>query len=221
MNPPRWLALGLSLFAFSSAARSEQIVLNRRIERNQTVARALHDAGIATAQVEAIIQALTGVLDFRHCRSADQLRLVIQNGALERMDYRQSAFDEWQVRRDGDRWVGSKREVEIEKKIVTVELAIDSSVYQATLSAQEDPSLALALADVFAWDIDFYQDVRKDDRARIVIEKLLVKGRTLRYGELLAASYRGALVGEKRVFRYQLPSGETSYFQQDGSSARK
>jgi murein DD-endopeptidase MepM/ murein hydrolase activator NlpD len=137
------------------------------------------------------------------------------------MDYRQSAFDEWQVRRDGDRWVGSKREVEIEKKVVTVELAIDSSVYQATLSAQEDPGLALALADVFAWDIDFYLDVRKDDRARVVIEKLLVKGRMLRYGELLAASYRGALVGEKRVFRYQLPSGEVSYFQQDGSSARK
>ncbi len=221
MNPPCWLALALSLFSFSSAASTEQIVLNRRIERNQTVARALHDAGIATAQVEAIIQALTGVLDFRHCRSGDQLRLVIQNGALERMDYRQSAFDEWQVRRDGDRWVGSKREVEIEKKIVTVELAIDSSVYQATLAAQEDPNLALALADVFAWDIDFYQDVRKDDRARIVIEKLLVKGRTLRYGELLAASYHGALVGEKRVFRYQLPSGEISYFQQDGSSARK
>src|SRR5258708_16312521 len=153
MTPPRWLALGLFLLAFSSIARSRQVVLNRRIERNQTVARALHDAGIATAQVEAIIQALTGVLDFRHCRGGDQLRLVIQNGALERMDYRQSAFDEWQVRRDGDRWVGSKRAGEMEKKIATVELATERPGFQAILFTQCGPSLALARAEGLAWDV--------------------------------------------------------------------
>ena len=221
MTPPRCLSLGLCLLSLTSIAATEQRVLNRRLGRGQTVAGALREAGVAAAEVEEIVQALTGVLDFRRCHSGDQLRLVMQDGVWERVEYRQSGFDEWQVRRDGDRWVGSKKAVEIEKKVATVELSIDSSVYQAAISAQEDPNLALALADVFAWDIDFYQDVRKGDRARAVIEKFLVKGRTLRYGELLAAEYQGTLVGQKRVFRYQLPSGEVSYFQQDGSSARK
>jgi len=221
MTPRRCLSLGLCLLSLTSTAAAEQRVLNRRLEGGQTVAGALHEAGMAPAQVEEIVQALTGVLDFRRCHRGDQLRLVMQDGVWERVEYRQNAFDEWQVRRDGDRWVGSKRAVEIEKKVATVELSIDSSVYQAAISAQEDPNLALALAEVFAWDIDFYQDVRKGDRARAVIEKFLVKGRTLRYGELLAAEYQGTLAGQKRVFRYQLPSGEVSYFQQDGSSARK
>jgi murein DD-endopeptidase MepM/ murein hydrolase activator NlpD len=38
---------------------------------------------------------------------------------------------------------------------------------------------------------------------------------------MYAASYRGEQVGEKRVFRYQFPNGMVSWFQQDGSSARK
>jgi murein DD-endopeptidase MepM/ murein hydrolase activator NlpD len=54
-----------------------------------------------------------------------------------------------------------------------------------------------------------------------VIEKFVAKDRVLRYGEVLAADYLGASVGEKKVFRYRLPSGEVSYFQEDGKSARK
>ncbi|HZH03848.1 MAG TPA: M23 family metallopeptidase, partial [Myxococcaceae bacterium] len=81
--------------------------------------------------------------------------------------------------------------------------------------------VAMALADVFAWDVDFYQDVRKGDRARAVVEKIFVKGRLIRYGDVLAARYQGELVGDKRIFRYRLPDGTQSFFREDGSSARK
>ena len=130
-------------------------------------------------------------------------------------------MDEWQVRRDGEKYVASKRVVEVEKQVSRVELEVATSLYDAALSAREDPTIALALADVFAWDIDFYLDVRKGDRVRCLVEKVLSKGRLLRYGEVLAAEYRGEAVGTKRVFRWQLPDGTWSYFQEDGTSARK
>lgn len=77
------------------------------------------------------------------------------------------------------------------------------------------------LSDVFAWDIDFYRDVRKGDKAKALVEKFVSKGRVLRYGEVLAATYEGGLVGNKRVFRYVLPDGEANFFQEDGASAKK
>ena len=86
-------------------------------------------------------------------------------------------------------------------------LEISSSLYEAALAAGEDPTIAMVLADVFAWDIDFYRDVRKGDSARALVEKVVSKGRLLRYGEVLAADYEGESVGTKRVFRYQLPDG--------------
>ena len=75
-------------------------------------------------------------------------------------------MDEWQVRRDGDKYVARKREVEVETQVSRVELEVASSLYDAAVAAEEDPAIAMALADVFAWDIDFYVDVRKGDRVR-------------------------------------------------------
>jgi murein DD-endopeptidase MepM/ murein hydrolase activator NlpD len=212
----------LAIAASSTAAlASPTRILNRRIERNQTLAHALRAAALPEAQVEALIGALQGVFDFRRVRPGDQFRIVLQSGELDFFEYRQGALDEWQVRRDGDLFVGSKRSMEVERQVVTVDLSVESSLYEAAIAAGERPEVAMALADVFAWDIDFYQDVRGGDRARAVLEKFVSKGRVVRYGEVLAAAYAGEAVGEKRVFRYQMIDGKVSYFQQDGSSARK
>jgi len=216
---PRLTFLLAALLALPSAGATR--IVNRRIERNQILARALRDAGLDGTRADAVISALEGVFDVRKSREGDQLRLVVRDGELDQFDYRQNAVDEWQVRRESDRMVASKRAVEVEKQTVRVELEVGSSLYEAALVAGEDPTLALALSDVFAWDIDFYLDVRKGDRVACLVEKFVSKGRLLRYGEVLAADYHGEAVGHRRVFRYQLPEGESSYFQEDGTSTRK
>jgi murein DD-endopeptidase MepM/ murein hydrolase activator NlpD len=216
---PRLTFLLAALLALPSAGATR--IVNRRIERNQILARALRDAGLDGTRADAVISALEGVFDVRKSREGDQLRLVFRDGELDQFDYRQNAVDEWQVRRESDRMVASKRAVEVEKQTVRVELEVGSSLYEAALVAGEDPTLALALSDVFAWDIDFYLDVRKGDRVACLVEKFVSKGRLLRYGEVLAADYHGEAVGHRRVFRYQLPEGESSYFQEDGTSTRK
>jgi hypothetical protein len=213
-------ALAAALLA-AAPLPSQTHIVNRRIERNQVLARALRDAGVEPMQSDRILAALESVFDVRKSRVGDQLRLVFRNGELDFFDYRQGPVEEWQVRRDGEKYVASKRVVEVEKQVSRVELEVETSLYDAALAAHEDPIIALALADVFAWDIDFYVDVRKGDHVRCLVEKVLSKGRLLRYGEVMAAEYRGESVGIKRVFRWQLPDGEWSYFQEDGTSARK
>lgn len=217
--PP--FALLLALLSSTALAASPARILNRRVERDQTLAHALHSVPLPDVQVNAIVGALEGVFDFRKVRPGDQLRIVLRDGELDHFGYRHSATEEWMVRREGDRFIGSRREVEIEKRVVTVDLTVESSLYEAAIAAGESPEIAMALSDVFAWDIDFYQDVRKGDRARAVLEKFVSKGRYVKYGEVLAARYDGASVGQKRVYRYELGEGKVSFFQEDGSSARK
>jgi murein DD-endopeptidase MepM/ murein hydrolase activator NlpD len=214
-------ALGASVLLCSFAAHSKVTVHNRRIEPNQTVAKALRVGGLDGQTADAVMSALEGVFEFRKSRAGDQLRLVIRDGELDYLDYRRGPQDEWLVRRDGNRLVGLKREIEVEKRLAVVELQVESSMWDAALAAGEDPAIAVALADVFAWDIDFYRDVQRGDRVRMLVEKYVSKGRVLRYGDVLGAAYAGSTVGKKRVFRYEFPSGERSYFLEDGASARK
>src|SRR5208283_2202436 len=187
--PARAALVLVSLIAFPGLGATR--IVNRRVERNQILFGALRDAGLDGVQVDRVLSALGAVFDVRRSRDGDQLRLVLRDGEVDYFDYRQSAVDEWQVRREGDRMIASRRAVEVEKQLARVQLEVGSSLYEAALGAGEDPTLALALADVFAWDIDFYLDVRKGDRVGCLVEKYISKGRLLRYGEVLAADYRG------------------------------
>ncbi|MBK7858271.1 MAG: M23 family metallopeptidase [Archangiaceae bacterium] len=213
----------IALFvALSLSGTDLTIVKNRRLEQNATVAKTLFAAGLDEPTVDAVQGALkANGFDFKKARPSDQLRFVFRNGQLDQLDYRRSIFSEWQVRRDGDRYVGKKGELERETQLAVVELTVESSVWEAAKAAGEKPEIAVTLSDVFAWDIDFYRDVQKGDRMRAVIEKVVSKGRVLEYGNVLAASYVGSTVGAKKSFRYRMPDGSESYYLEDGTSARK
>ena len=216
------LALCSLLLATTDLSSGVTVVKNRRLERNQTVAKALYDAGLDEQTVNALHGALTAAqFDLRKARPGDQLRLVLRDGQLDVLDYRRSALKEWQVRRDGERYVGRLREVEREQRVEMVELSVTSSVWDAAIAAGERPDLAVTLSDVFAWDIDFYRDVQKGDHMRALVEKVIAKGKVIAYGQVLAATYVGSTVGTKKTFRYKLPDGTESFFLADGTSARK
>jgi murein DD-endopeptidase MepM/ murein hydrolase activator NlpD len=216
------LALAALLCLVSSATEGTTVVKNRRLERNQTVLRALSLAGLDDPTVAAMQSALAGAdFNFRKARAGDQLRLVFTDGQFSALDYRRSLLTEWAVRREGAGFVATRREVEREQRVELVELQVESSVWDAALAAGERPDIAVTLSDVFAWDIDFYRDVQRGDRMRALVEKVLHKGRIIEYGQVLAAEYEGSTVGAKRSYRYRLPDGTESFFQADGTSARK
>jgi murein DD-endopeptidase MepM/ murein hydrolase activator NlpD len=216
------MVAALALVALLTGVTDVTVVRNRRLERNETLAAALARAGLDAPAITAVHRALAAAdFDFKRARVGDQLRLVLRGGRLDALDYRRSALTEWQVRRDGAGYVGRKREVERELRVDVVELNVETSIWDAAVSAGERPDLAVTLSDVFAWDVDFYRDVQRGDRMRAVLEKTLHRGRVLGYGAVLAAEYVGASVGTRRSFRYQLPDGSESYFLEDGSSARK
>ena len=210
-----WLLCGV-------LANAPATVQNRRLERDQTMAGALFKAGLDSVTVDGLLGALSASdYELKRARAGDQLRLVIRHGQLDTLEVRRNALHEWLVRRDGDRYVGKKREFEREQRVEVIELQVQSSVWDAAKAAGERPEVAMTLADVFAWDIDFYRDVQKGDTMRAVVEKVFAKGRLLGYGNVLAATYKGSTVGSKNIYRYTLPDGATSYFQRDGMSARK
>ncbi len=195
-----------------------------RLARNQTLAQALFRLDLDGAQVRAVVEALKGHFPFNHARPGDQLRVERKEGDAEvqRISYRQGPADEWIVERLPDGTLrGSKRPVELSTEVARVAVTIQSSLYESLQKAGEDPNLAVLAADVLAWDVDFYQDVRAGDRMRMVVEKVFADGKLVRYGEVLAAEYDGAATGRKRLFRYTDPDGQTSYFDDEGQSARR
>ncbi len=192
-----------------------------RLASGDTLTKALSHLGVDADQSREVLAALAGVFDFRKAKAGDELLLTFEGQALISMVYRTPPLDEWRAARDGDRWVAQKREIQVEKKVVRVDVPIESSLYVSLQKTGADPELAVSLADVFAWDVDFYTDTQNGDEVRALVEEYVANGKVVRYGDVLGAEYVGKTVGDKKIFRYLDPSGEVSYFNPDGSSARK
>ena len=98
--------------------------------------------------------------------------------------------------------------------------AIKSSLYKSVRRCGERVGLAEIFIDLFAWDVDFFQDPRKGDELRVIVEKVHVAGKFLKYGRVLGAEYRGKF-GTHQLLQYTDPDGNRGYFTPEGRAARK
>lgn len=97
---------------------------------------------------------------------------------------------------------------------------IESSLLAATKAAGMPYKLALDMANVFAYDIDFARDVRTGDSFEVVYEKKMLDGQEVGTGNILAARYtnKGKTL---TAVRYTDKKGQTSYYNSDGTSSRR
>jgi murein DD-endopeptidase MepM/ murein hydrolase activator NlpD len=98
--------------------------------------------------------------------------------------------------------------------------AVDSSLYVAVNAAGGTDRLAVSLADVFKYDIDFVNQVRPGDSFVVAHEQQFQDGEFVRDGDVLAAEFVNA--GKTyRAVRYVSPDGRVDYYTPDGRPVKK
>ena len=98
---------------------------------------------------------------------------------------------------------------------------IDDNLVNAISRKSEGPQLAILLEDIFAWDIDFYADIRQGDSFKIIYEKKYLEGEFAGFGNILAAEFTNQNE-TYRAFYYIYPDTQKSdYFDFEGKSLRK
>ena len=108
----------------------------------------------------------------------------------------------------------------VETRLRTATATIDSSLFQAAEGADISDTVALKLANVFAWDIDFVLDIREGDRFTAVYEQIYQDGKYLHDGDVLAAEF----VNDGKIYRavrFTAEDGSTGYYTPDGKPIRK
>ncbi len=81
-------------------------------------------------------------------------------------------------------------------------------------------ALAVALADLFQWDIDFHREVRSGDTFALLVERVRREGTTVAYGPVVAATYDNR--GKRyTAVRYAFAGGRRATTTSDGRPLRK
>ncbi len=124
------------------------------------------------------------------------------------------------IRRADDQLLIERVPIEYEIRTQVVRGLVESSLFEAVTKTGETSELATALADIFAWDIDFLRDLRSGDTFSALVEKRFRDGKPAGYGRVLAAEFRNN--GELfRAFYYQDGKRPASYYDETGRSVRK
>ena len=170
----------------------------------------IHDLGQQSKQVFPLTRICAGQ-PYQICTSDDKFESFI---------YEIDQEEQLVIRREEDQLLVERVPIEYEIRTQIVRGQVESSLFEAVSKAGETSELATALADIFAWDIDFVRDLRRGDTFSALVEKRYREGQPAGYGRVLAAEFRNN--GELyRAFAYQDDERAVSYYDETGRSVRK
>jgi murein DD-endopeptidase MepM/ murein hydrolase activator NlpD len=192
-----------------------------------TLETMLLDQGLETDVVHGVIDAARTVFDPRRLRSLQPFLLELSlDGALRLFEYEIDAVSFLRVGPRRDAANGLHAEVvPIPSTLVhgSVRGAIDEatpSLFQSIEAVGEQPDLAIAMAQIFAGEIDFNSELQPGDRYVIAFERFERDGRPSSYGAITAAEFRndGRVI---RAIRFTPAGGEPGYYDDEGRSLRR
>ncbi len=150
-------------------------------------------------------------------RPGEALRLVHRGSELFGFERRLSPAQTLRVVRSDSGFRADVLENPLATRTRTVRGVIDSSLFEAVNAAGAHDPTALALAEIFGWDIDFVLDIQPGDSFVVTYQEFLQDGAFLKDGPVLAALF----VNKGRAYRavrYVDPTGSAHYYTPEGRS---
>ena len=150
-------------------------------------------------------------------RPGEALHLIHRDGSLFGFERQLSPSETLRVIRDEAGFRSNVLENPLETRERTVRGRIDSSLFEAVAKAGAHDQTALALADIFGWDIDFVLDIQPGDTFVATYDEISQDGTYIKDGPIIAALFvnRGR---EYRAVRYVDPNGAAHYYSPEGVS---
>jgi murein DD-endopeptidase MepM/ murein hydrolase activator NlpD len=150
-------------------------------------------------------------------RPGEALHLIHRDGSLFGFERQLSPSETLRVIRDEEGFRSKVLENPLETRERIVRGVIDSSLFEAVAKAGAHDQTALALADIFGWDIDFVLDIQPGDSFTATYDEISQDGKYIKDGPITAAVFvnRGKTY---RAVRYVDPNGGAHYYTPEGLS---
>ncbi len=157
---------------------------------------------------------------FSGLRPGKILKVRKDENGLAELYFDFSTTNHLHVLRQNNKLVARIENAEIETRRIMARGTIESSLIGSGKKAGLNSNLIMKLVDIFAYDIDFAQDIREGDTFKVIFEEHYAKGKKLSGGTILAAEFtnRGH---HYKALRFIDEKGKASYYTPEGKSLRK
>lgn len=198
-----------------------------RVANGETLAGLLARAGATPAEAQAALTSISGVYDPRRIRPGQPVSVFLYrrdgSAQLTGVAFRSEPGASVTANRTTEGGFAAREVLmPLTFEIARVAGPVETSLYASALTLGATDREVAALADAFAYDVDFQRDVRPGDDFELVFERFYDdEGNTVRTGELLFVSLESSR-GSRAFYSFLAPGDARSdWYDADGKSARR
>ncbi len=225
-SPPAYQAVAAGLSrggppAESSAKTAGPVltVVKENVKEGDTVSSLLAE-WLTPQEIDLLARRGREVFSLRRMRQGRPYLIRTVGGRFHSFEYEIDEEERLVIRSEGDDFVAAREPIDYEVETVVVCGTIRTSLFEAADEIGEIPVLALKLADIFGWDVDFVYDVREGDTFKAIVEKRYRDRAFTGYGSIRAAEF----VNQGKTYQgflFENRDGEPEYYDAKGRSLRR
>ncbi len=190
------------------------------IQPNQFLANILLKYHIPYTDIDMLAKMSKDIFDVRKIASGKKYTILCSKDSLGKAqcfiyEPNETEYVVFDMRDSISIYRGQK---EVTTKIKQIEGTINSSLYQTLVEQEASPILAIEMANVYAWTIDFYS-IQKGDHFNVVYEERYVDDKFIGIGKVLAANFNH-YGRDYYAYRFE-QDGITNYFDAEGNSLKR
>ena len=196
------------------------IVIRSEVRKDQSLSVILSSYGVSLATIDDLARISRQDFDVRKIRAGNNYTMILADDSLRQPEYfvyeeSNSDYVAFHLTDSLLVWRGAKP---VDKVIRFAGGIITSSLWNAMIDHDTDPNLANDLSEIYAWTIDFF-GLQKGDYYQVIYEDLLVEGRSIGLGRVLAANFHHA--NSDHFAFYFDQEGQGDYFDEQAGSLRR
>lgn len=192
------------------------------IRQGETISDILDRYNLSPGQIHKLREDVRPVYDLAKVRAGNELKIFTSPAdEVVCIEYTLNKENYLCLEKNGGSYTAEIKKIPYVIHTEMIWGVIEDNPINAISKENEGGQLAILLEEIFAWDIDFYADIRQGDSFKIIFEKKYLEDEFVGYGRIIAAEFtnQGELY---RAFRYTYPdSDQSDYFDFEGNSLRK
>ncbi|TNE69630.1 peptidase M23 [bacterium] len=210
----------LTAYPFGIFSDDSLIIESGRIKRNETLYSILSAKTVSMVDIHEVAKRSKKVFNFRNLSIRNPYHVVRKADSTHKpmyFIYETSMRDYVKVALDDSIFAVTGTKPSEYKEHIAAGV-VESSLYASLMEQDLDPQLAYQIAEVFAWQVDFYR-VQKGDSYQVILEREFIDEKPT--GDAIIKAARFNQSGDTYyAFRFE-DNGRARYFDEHGNSLQK
>ena len=194
-------------------------IVSDNIKKNEVLSTILYRHHIDWPEIDAVVKECDGNFNINRIQVGRPYTVLCAPDSTEKAQYfiyEVNAADYVVLELDDPKVYFAEKEQET--RMETAEGTINSSLFLTMTENNLSPALAMEMADIYAWTIDFYR-LQKGDRFKVYYEKKYVEDEFIGIGKIHACMFQH---NDEELLAYRFEhEGKTDFYDQEGKSLRK